>query len=96
MVVDAAGPAYVGNFGFDLMGGAPIETASLHRVDPDGSVAEVADDLLFPNGMAITPDGVLLVVETFGNRVSAFDLTDDGRSTAGSGRSSGRCRPTRT
>ena len=63
------------------MGGAPIELASLHRVDPDGSVTEVASGLLFPNGMAITPDGVLLVVETFGNRVSAFDMTDDGRLT---------------
>ncbi len=91
--VDAQGRAYVGNFGFDLMAGAPIETASLHRVDPDGTVTEVADDLWFPNGSAITPDGVLLVVETFGNRVSAFDLTDDGRltRTAGSGPSSARC-----
>lgn len=78
MAVDARGRAYVGNFGFDLMGGAPIETASLHRVDPDGTVTEVADDLWFPNGAVITPDGTLLVVETFGNRVSAFDVTDDG------------------
>ena len=39
----------------------------------------MASGLWFPNGMAITPDGVLLVVETFGNRVSAFDLTDDGQ-----------------
>jgi sugar lactone lactonase YvrE len=81
MVVDAAGRAFVGNFGFDLMGGAPLETASLHRVDPDGTVTEAASGLWFPNGMALTPDGVLLVVETFGNRVSAFDLTDDGRLT---------------
>jgi sugar lactone lactonase YvrE len=81
MCVDASGRAYVGNFGFDLMGGAPLEPTSLHRVDPDGTVTEVADDLWFPNGSAITPDGVLIVVETFGNRVSAFDLTGDGRLT---------------
>jgi sugar lactone lactonase YvrE len=81
MVVDAGGRAYVGNFGFDLMAGAPIEPASLHRADPDGTVTEVADDLWFPNGSVITPDGVLLVVETFGDRVSAFDLTGDGRLT---------------
>jgi sugar lactone lactonase YvrE len=81
MVVDAGGRAYVGNFGFDLMAGAPIEAASLHRADPDGTVTEVADDLWFPNGSVITPDGVLLVVETFGDRVSAFDLTGDGRLT---------------
>ena len=78
MVVDALGRAYVGNFGFDLMGGAPIETASLHRVDPDGTITEVADDLWFPNGAVLTADDVLVVVETFGNRVSAFDLQEDG------------------
>jgi len=81
MSVDARGRAYVGNFGFDLMAGAPLEPAALHRADPDGTVTEVAGDLWFPNGSAITPDGVLLVVETFGDRVSAFDLTEDGRLT---------------
>ncbi|MDR7277174.1 SMP-30/gluconolactonase/LRE family protein [Catenuloplanes atrovinosus] len=81
MSVDAHGRAYVGNFGFDLMGGAPIAPTALHRVDPDGTVTEVADGLWFPNGSAITPDNVFLVAETFGNRVSAFDLTDDGRLT---------------
>lgn len=79
MIVDAAGRVFVGNFGFDLMGGAPSATASLHRVDPDGTVTEAASDLWFPNGMVITPDGVLIVDETFGNRCSAFDLTADGQ-----------------
>jgi len=78
MVVDGQGRAYVGNFGFDLMGGAPLEPAALHRVDPDGRVTQVADDLWFPNGSAITSEGVLVVNETFGNRITAFDLTDDG------------------
>ena len=78
MAVDAQGRAYVGDFGFDLMAGDPVEPAALHRVDPDGQVHEVADDLWFPNGCAITDDNVLLVVETFGNRVSAFDLTAGG------------------
>lgn len=81
MVVDGQGRTYVGNFGFDLMGGAPIEPTTLHRVDPDGTVTEVATDLWFPNGSVITADGVLLVNETFGNRVSAFDLTADGELT---------------
>ena len=78
MVIGAGGRAYVGNFGFDLMGGAPLETASLHRVDPDGRVTEVATGLWFPNGSVITPGNVLVVNETFGNRCTAFDLTDDG------------------
>jgi len=79
MAVDAHGRAYVGNFGFDLMGGAPLEPAALHRVDPDGTVTEAATDLWFANGTVITDDGTMIVNETFGNRVSAFDLTEDGR-----------------
>jgi sugar lactone lactonase YvrE len=47
-------------------------------VDQDGSVTQVADDLWFANGSVITDDGVLLVDETFGNRVTAFDLQPDG------------------
>lgn len=82
MVVDGSGRAYVGNFGFDLMAGDPLVPAALHRVDPDGLVTQVADDLWFPNGTVITPDNVLLVVETFGNRVTAFDITDDGELTS--------------
>ncbi len=78
MVVDAKGRAYVGCFGFDLMGGEPSSPAPLLRVDPDGSVTVEATDLWFPNGVVITPGGTLLVNETFGNRVSAFDVAADG------------------
>jgi len=35
--------------------------------------------LLFPNGTVISPDGGLLVVaETYGRRLTAFDVADDG------------------
>ena len=79
MVVDAAGRAWVGNFGFDLMSDAPPKATRLARVDPDRSVHVAADDLLFPNGSVVTPDGrTLLVGETFGNRVTAFTIADDG------------------
>lgn len=78
MVVDARGRAYVGEFGFDLFSGEAFGPARLVRVDPDGSVSVAAEDMAFPNGMAITPEGTLLVGETFGNRVSAFDIGDDG------------------
>jgi sugar lactone lactonase YvrE len=80
MVVDRQGRAYVGNFGFDLMGGGAPQTARLARVDPDGAVHVAAEGLYFPNGMMITPDGKTLIVgETMGNRLSAFDIGDDGR-----------------
>ncbi|SNS68038.1 SMP-30/gluconolactonase/LRE family protein [Rhodococcoides kyotonense] len=78
MLVDDRGRAYVGNFGFDLMNLATPDTADLLRVDPDGSATVVAKDLYFPNGMALTPDGELLVDETVGNRVSVFSVHPDG------------------
>ncbi|WP_299052800.1 SMP-30/gluconolactonase/LRE family protein [uncultured Nocardioides sp.] len=79
MVVDADGRCWLGDFGFDLMGGADLATTGLLRVDPDGTVTSVAEDLWFPNGSVITDDGAtLLVDETFGNRVSAFDIGADG------------------
>ncbi|MGY2078212.1 SMP-30/gluconolactonase/LRE family protein [Blastococcus sp. SYSU DS0828] len=79
MVVDAAGRAFVGDFGFDLMGGGAPAPASVKRVDPDGTVTVVAEDLRFPNGSVITPDGGTLVVgETWGNRFTAFDIAADG------------------
>lgn len=79
MAVDAQGRAWVGNFGFDLMGGGGVQTASLARVDPDGSVHEAARELYFSNAILPTPDGRTLIVnETLGNRLSAFDIAADG------------------
>jgi sugar lactone lactonase YvrE len=78
MLVDEQGRAYVGNFGFDLMGGEPIRYTTLSRVDPDGTVTTVAEDLGFPNGMVLLPGRVLVVAETFAGRLSAFDVGEDG------------------
>jgi sugar lactone lactonase YvrE len=79
MVVDASGRAFVGDFGFDLMGGGTPAPASVKRVDPDGSVTVVAEGLRFPNGSVITADGGTLIVgETWGNRFTAFDIAPDG------------------
>ncbi|MGY1601615.1 SMP-30/gluconolactonase/LRE family protein [Geodermatophilus sp. SYSU D00815] len=79
LVVDEAGRVFVGDFGFDLMGGGEPRTGSLKRVDPDGTVTVVAEGLHFPNGAVITPDGGTLIVgETLGNRYTAFDLGADG------------------
>jgi sugar lactone lactonase YvrE len=80
MVVDARGNAYVGNFGFDLHDpDADQRTTTLALVTVDGDVRVVADDLFFPNGCVITPDGGTLVVgESFGGRLTAFRIADDG------------------
>ena len=46
---------------------------------PDGTIRKVADRLAFPNGMVITPDnGTLVIAETYGNKLTAFDIASDG------------------
>jgi sugar lactone lactonase YvrE len=83
-VVDAAGRAYVGNFGFDiypLLAGEPAEPrpAALIRVDPGGQLSVAAEGLEFPNGTVITPDGgTLIVAESLGRRLTAFDISAGG------------------
>lgn len=89
MVVDARGGAYVGNFGFNL--DAEIEargvpdvlanhtTAKLAYVGPDGAVSLASDDMHFPNGPVITPDGKTLILgETLTACLTAFDIGANG------------------
>ena len=79
MVVDARGRAYVGNFGYDRHKGEPMRATCIVRVDPDGTAVLAADELLFPNGTVITPDGrTLIVAETQGHRLTAFDVAANG------------------
>jgi sugar lactone lactonase YvrE len=89
LVVAADGRAFVGNFGFDLDAAmaergpeavlADHPKTSLVTVSPEGHVDVAAADLSFPNGMVITPDGATLVVaETLGLCLTAFDLAADG------------------
>jgi sugar lactone lactonase YvrE len=79
MVVDRQGRAYIGNFGFDLAARAAVSPTVLIMVTPEGQARIVAEDLLFPNGSVITPDGrTLIVAETFGRRLTAFDIALDG------------------
>lgn len=71
MVVDAHGRAYVGS--------QAREGGIIARLDVDNSVTVVAGDLDFPNGMVITPDGgMLIVAESIGRRLSAYDIGADG------------------
>ena len=83
MVVDGQGRAYVGNFGFDLeastAGRATPQATVVIRVDADGRTSVAADDVQFPNGTVITPDGATLILaESLGRRLSAFDVGADG------------------
>ncbi len=82
MVVDAAGRAYVGNFGFDLDGGATPCATNLVRVDPDRTVHEAATEMRFPNGTVITPDGRTLIVgESWSGSLTAFTVGAGGELT---------------
>jgi sugar lactone lactonase YvrE len=78
IVADGRGNAYVNSIGFDF----PAEQFApglIALVTPDGRVRQVAGDLAFPNGMAITPDGeTLIVAESYGNRLTAYDIGSNG------------------
>lgn len=79
MVVDAKGRCYVGNFGFDLISRASPKPAELIMVSENGTASIVADDLHFPNGTVITPDGrTLIVAESMAARLTAFDIDQHG------------------
>lgn len=79
MVVDKKGRAYIGNFGFDFSSGEAVKTAEIIMVEPDGKAMVVADNLRFPNGTVITPDDKTLIVgQTFGSCLTAFDIKSDG------------------
>jgi sugar lactone lactonase YvrE len=78
IVVDDQGNAYVNSIGFDFPGGE-FAPGLVVLVTPEGNVTQVADDLAFPNGMAISPDGrTLVVAESYANRLTAYDIRNDG------------------
>lgn len=73
IVVDGRGNAYVNGGG---IAGAPGLVA---LVTPDGAVRQVAEGLMFPNGMAVTADDrTLLVADSWAQAILAFDIGADG------------------
>jgi sugar lactone lactonase YvrE len=83
IVLTADGSAYVNNIGFDFGGGEDPSQAGpvgfIVRARPDGTTERVADGLEFPNGMAVVDDGrTLLVAESWGSRLTAYSITDEG------------------
>ncbi|WP_328991978.1 SMP-30/gluconolactonase/LRE family protein [Kribbella sp. NBC_01245] len=75
IVVDQQGNAYVNCINFEFPYGE-FQPGVIALVTPDGSVTQVADNVAFPNGMALTPDGsTLIVAESYADRLTAFDVT---------------------
>jgi sugar lactone lactonase YvrE len=71
MVVDGIGRVYVGS--------QAREGGVIVRIDPDDTPTVVADDLDFPNGMVITPDGrTLIVAESIARCLTAYTIAADG------------------
>ena len=75
IVVDGRG----NSIGFDMMAGEEAGPGLVALVTPDGSARQVADDLAFPNGMAVTADNTTLIVaESYGRKLTAFEIGNDG------------------
>jgi sugar lactone lactonase YvrE len=71
MTVLPDGSLCVGIFG--------LTTGGLTRIRSDGSTVVAAQDMLLPNGQAMTQDGrTLIVAESAGQRLTAFTVAPDG------------------
>jgi len=79
IVIDGRGNTYVNRAHFDPMAGEAVKPGSVSLVTPDGSVRQVADDIAFPNGMAVTPDNsTLIVADSYRHCLVGFDIGADG------------------
>jgi sugar lactone lactonase YvrE len=80
MVVDGLGRAYVGDLGFGLP--PPADRGAVGRiilVAPGGEARVVANDLRFPNGIAISEDHRRLVVaEMDAECLAEYEIANDG------------------
>jgi sugar lactone lactonase YvrE len=78
IVVDGRGTIYV-NGGNDFYPNEGVAPGFIAAITPDGVVRQVADEIAFPNGMAVPEDNsTLIIAESFAGKLTAFDITDDG------------------
>jgi sugar lactone lactonase YvrE len=80
-IVDMHDRMYVGDIGYNFFDPTqkPVDTCVIACLESNGRARVVADGLHFPNGIVITPDGKTLIVgETMGHRLTAFDVQADG------------------
>jgi len=82
IVVDGRGNAYVNSPNFDFAAGPPdnpVQPGVVALVTPDGTARVVAEDIAFPNGMAVSPDNATLIVaDSYRHQLLAFDVGADG------------------
>jgi sugar lactone lactonase YvrE len=82
IVVDGHGHAYVNSGNFEFAAGppdGPVQPGFVALVRPDHSMRVVAEDLAFPNGMAVTADNdTLVVADSYRHQLVGFDISTDG------------------
>ena len=79
IVADGRGNIYVNRAGFNPMAGEAFAPGSVFHVAADGPVRQVAGDIAFPNGMAVTADNsALIVADSYGHQLVAFDIGPGG------------------
>jgi sugar lactone lactonase YvrE len=78
MIVTSDGTAFVTQLGFDLDAAQPEPrpTVVIH-VDPDGTVATAAEDLMVPNGIAVDDtETTIVIAESGAGRLTSFPHRD--------------------
>lgn len=78
MVVDGEGRAYVGDTGFNIADGEEPRPGRVILWRDGGDAAVAAEEVVFPNGCVVTPDGRYLVNETLADRITSYAVDDDG------------------
>jgi sugar lactone lactonase YvrE len=79
IVADGRGNIYVNRAGFNPMEGEAFKPGFVFLVTAVGLVRQVADEIAFPNGMAVTADNsTLIVADSYGHNLVAFDVGADG------------------
>ena len=82
IVVDGRGNAYVNSGNFEFTAGPPegsVQPGFVALVTPDGAARMVAEDIAFPNGMAVTADNrTLVVADSYRHQLLGFDIGADG------------------
>lgn len=74
------GTSFVGEYGFAVAKGEKFSKGNVYRIAPDGETSIAADNLAFPNGMAVNASGKnLFVAESYAQRITAFDILQDGQ-----------------
>jgi sugar lactone lactonase YvrE len=82
IVVDGRGNTYVNSGNFEFTAGppeGPVQPGFVALVGTDRTARVVAEDLAFPNGMAVTADNQTLVVaDSYRHQLVGFHIAADG------------------